>query len=80
MNLAIVGIGMALETVRGSLPTSRTADSLVRIDRASRFLRGCRAVTKAEALSPRQIVSRGKCVQTEPGLADPGSVEIVERS
>ncbi len=38
------------------------------------------AVTKAEALSPRQIVSRGKCVQTEPGLADPGSVEIVERS
>jgi hypothetical protein len=25
------------------------------------------AVAKAEALSPRQITSRGKCVQTEPG-------------
>ena len=37
------------------------------------------AVAKAEALSPRQITSRGKCVQTEPGLADPASVEVIER-
>ena len=43
MNLAIVGISMPLETSvpRGSLPTSRTADSLVRIDRARGFLQGC---------------------------------------
>ena len=38
------------------------------------------AVAKAEALSPRQITSRGKCVQTEPGLADPASVEAIERN
>jgi len=38
------------------------------------------AVAKAEALSPRQITSRGKRVQTEPGLADPASVEVIERN
>ena len=38
------------------------------------------AVAEAEALSPRQITSGGKCVQTEPGLADPASVEVVERN
>ena len=38
------------------------------------------AVAKAEALSSRQITSRGKRVQTEPGLADPASVEVIERN
>jgi hypothetical protein len=38
------------------------------------------AVAKAEALSPRQITSRGKRVQTESGLADPASVEVIERN
>jgi hypothetical protein len=36
------------------------------------------AVAKGEALSPRQITSRGKRVQTESGLADPASVEVIE--
>jgi hypothetical protein len=36
------------------------------------------AVVKAEALSPRQISARGRCVQVETGLADPASAEAVE--
>jgi len=36
------------------------------------------AVAKAEALSPGHIIVRGKRVQTELGLADPASVEVIE--
>lgn len=36
------------------------------------------AVPKAEALSPRQIAARGKRIQMETGLADPGSVKVVD--
>lgn len=37
------------------------------------------AVAKAEALSPRQIIARGRRVRIETGLADPASVKAVER-
>jgi hypothetical protein len=37
------------------------------------------ASSKVEALSPRQIMARGKVVRTETGLADPASVEVIER-
>ena len=37
------------------------------------------ASRKVEALSPRQIVARGKAVRTDTGLADPASLEIIER-
>ena len=33
---------------------------------------------KVEALSPRQIIARGKAVRTETGLADPASLEVIE--
>jgi hypothetical protein len=36
------------------------------------------AVPNAEALSPRQIAARGKRVETETGLADPASVELID--
>jgi len=36
------------------------------------------AVAEAEALSPGHIIARGKRVQTELGLADPASVEVIE--
>ena len=37
------------------------------------------ASSKVEALSPRQIMARGKVVRTETGLADPASLEVIER-
>jgi hypothetical protein len=37
------------------------------------------AIAKAEALNPRQIIARGKRVHTKTGLADPASVQLVER-
>jgi hypothetical protein len=37
------------------------------------------ASSKAEALSPRQIIARGKAVRTETGLADPASLELIAR-
>ena len=37
------------------------------------------ASSKVEALSPHQIISRGKTVRTETGLADPASLEVIER-
>ena len=37
------------------------------------------ALSKVEALSPRQIVARGKAHRTETGLADPASLEVIER-
>jgi hypothetical protein len=37
------------------------------------------ASSKVEALSPRQIMARGKAVRTETGLADPASFEVIER-
>ena len=38
------------------------------------------ASSKAEALSPRQIIARGKGIRTETGLADRGSAKVIERS
>jgi hypothetical protein len=35
--------------------------------------------SKVEALSPRQIMARGKVVRTETGLSDPASLELIER-
>ena len=37
------------------------------------------ASSKVEALSPRQIMARGKVVRTETGLADPASLELIEQ-
>jgi hypothetical protein len=37
------------------------------------------ASSKVETLSPRQIMARGKVVRTETGLADPASLEVIER-
>jgi hypothetical protein len=37
------------------------------------------ASNKVEALSPRQIMARGKVVRSETGLADPASPEVIER-
>ena len=37
------------------------------------------ASSNVEALSPRQIMARGKVVRTETGLADPASLEVIER-
>ena len=36
------------------------------------------ASRKVEALSPRQIVARGKAVRMETGLADRASLEVIE--
>ena len=36
------------------------------------------ALEHAEALSPKQILARGKRARSEAGLADPASVEIIE--
>jgi hypothetical protein len=36
------------------------------------------ASNQVEALSPRQIMARGKAVRTETGLADPASFEIIK--
>jgi hypothetical protein len=38
------------------------------------------ASSKVEALSPRQDMARGKALRTETGLADPSSLEVIERS
>jgi hypothetical protein len=37
------------------------------------------ASSKVEALSPRQIMARGKVVRSETGLADPASLEFIVR-
>ena len=37
------------------------------------------ASSKVEALSPRQIIARGKAVRTETGLADLASLEVIKR-
>jgi hypothetical protein len=37
------------------------------------------ASNKVEAFSPRQIIARGKAVRTETGLADPASLEVIDR-
>jgi hypothetical protein len=37
------------------------------------------AIAKVEALAPRQIVARGRRVHTKTGLADPSSVQMIER-
>jgi hypothetical protein len=37
------------------------------------------ASSKVEALSPRQIIARGRPIRTETGLADPASLEVIAR-
>jgi hypothetical protein len=37
------------------------------------------ASSKVEALSPRQIMTRGKAVRSETGLSDRASLEVIER-
>jgi hypothetical protein len=36
------------------------------------------ASSRAEALSPRQIMARGKVARIETGLADPRSLEVIK--